>query len=54
MRDFASLRLEVRVCLQPVLGQKVYDIYRYRLSFHKGMMSLQDFKNRLDFVKIMC
>ena len=53
-RDFASPKFVVKVFLQPVLGRKVYEIYKYRISFHNGMMSLQDFKNGLDFVKIMC
>ena len=53
-RDFASPRYVIKVWLQPVLARKVYEIYKYRISFHNGMMSLQDFKNELDFVEIMC
>ena len=53
-RDFTSPRFVVKVCLQPVLGRKVYKIYKYRISFHNGIMSLQDYENGLDFVKIMC
>ena len=53
-QDFVSPKFVVKVCLQPVLDRKVYEIYKYRTSFHNGMMSLQDFKNGLNFVKIMC